>query len=287
MESPSLGKWSLINIPDHQGVLNVGGRIGAAFGPAEFRRSLRKLNGRDFVQETLASEHSLDPITNDAQKNHENASNLILKAQPSETTVVVGGGHDHGYSQLLGVHKLKGPKIKIGCINLDAHFDVRRPDPLPSSGSPFYLALENKILDPAHFIEFGIQRHCNAPALWDYIEKNNIQTQLFEDLRHDRAVPEFEKNLAALSQKTDVIVLSFDLDCVAQAFAPGVSAPQTEGFTPSEILEMMALAGKNPKVISLGIFELNPVHDVDSRTAKLAATAAYHFIRHAIRRTLK
>ena len=41
---------------------------------------------------------------------------------------------------------------------------------------------------------------------------------------------------------------------------------------------MVEIAGREKKVVSLGLFELNPEHDIDQRTARLAATLAYHFI---------
>ncbi|MGZ3688347.1 MAG: arginase family protein, partial [Bdellovibrionota bacterium] len=69
-----------------------------------------------------------------------------------------------------------------------------------------------------------------------------------------------------------------DLDAAAEAVAPGVSAPQPEGFSGGEILEMCELAGAAKKVVSLGIFELNPSHDRDDQTARLAAASAYHFL---------
>ncbi len=71
--------------------------------------------------------------------------------------------------------------------------------------------------------------------------------------------------------------MSLDLDALASAYAPGVSAPQSEGFTAMDVMEMMEFAGGQKKCISLGIFELNPEHDSDRRTAQLAATLAYHW----------
>jgi len=200
----------------------------------------------------------------------------------------VGGGHDHGYSHLLGIAQAfthgKKKKLRLGCINIDAHLDVREPTPMITSGSPFFLALESGILSPDRFIEFGIQKHCNAPDLWTYVDKKCVQVVPFEKLRHGRAVREFKKALKKVSDRSDFVVISFDIDSVASAFAPGVSAPQAEGFNPSEILEMMTLAGLNRKTVSLGIFETNPEHDIDDRTSRLAATAAYHFIASAIKR---
>jgi formiminoglutamase len=82
----------------------------------------------------------------------------------------------------------------------------------------------------------------------------------------------------------DAIVISLDMDAIQASFAPGVSAPAIEGFQPSEILEMMLIAARDPKMVSLGIYELNPEFDVDDRTARLAATAAFHLLDERLRR---
>jgi formiminoglutamase/guanidinobutyrase len=200
---------------------------------------------------------------------------------------VVGGSHDHGYSHLKGLALALGfpaKKPKIGCINIDAHLDLRSSKPVITSGSPFHLAIENGVLDPARFVEFGIQSHCNGPELWQYVEKKEIHVVELRELRHGKALKAFEKALERVAAKSDLIAISFDLDACAQAFAPGVSAPQAEGFTSAEAIEMMELAGAHAKVGSLGIFELNPEHDVEDMTARLAATAAWHFVETALSR---
>jgi formiminoglutamase len=279
-------KWCLIGIPDHQGVMNVGGRVGAARGPESFRRIFQKFKGRDGVLEALGAQSQLTELSTDVSKNHQKAADLIAAAHETHPlSVVVGGGHDHGFSQLLGIKKGFGPSFRLGCINIDAHLDVRKPSPLISSGSPFYLAVTQGVLDPKNFIEFGIQPHCNAPELWEFIETHGIEVILMKDLRHGTAAQAFEGALKRLAMRCDGIVISLDLDAAASAFAPGVSAPQAEGFSASDFLEMMAIAGANSKVLSLGIFELCPEHDPDARTARLAATSAYHFLAEALKRT--
>ena len=40
------------------------------------------------------------------------------------------------------------------------------------------------MIEPSRFIEFGIQRHCNAPALWDYVEAKKVEPKMTtEDAR--------------------------------------------------------------------------------------------------------
>ena len=274
-----LRKWSLITIADHQGVMNLGGRLGAAGGPEAFESAFFRLNGRVPVMESLAARKDVPLNGSDIETNHANAIREISEAHSSTgLSVVVGGGHDHGFTHLEGVKRTLKPNQVLACINLDAHLDVRKPDPKIYSGSPFYLAIENKTIDPSLLLEFGIQDHCNAPELWEYVEKRGVPVVPMRELRHGQAVKRFQDALNELSRKADVIVISLDLDAVAAAHAPGVSAPQAEGFTASEIIEMMEVAGASKKVVSLGIFELNPIHDIEDKTAKLAATSAYHFL---------
>jgi formimidoylglutamase len=285
-------KWCLIGIPDHLGVENVGGRVGAASGPFAFNQAFARLRGRDRVRESLAESVDTGPMSRDIGQNHRRAAEAIRRAHGRvPLSVVIGGGNDHSFTQLLGVRRaleLKHSKgFRLGCINIDAHFDVRSSKPVVTSGSPFYMAIEEGVLDPKRFIEFGIQRHCNAPELWQYVEKKKIEVVPFESLRHGKAAPAFARALKKLAVRSDAIVVSLDLDAIQSSDAPGVSAPQAEGFSPTDILEMMAIAGREKKVRSLGIFELNPEHDVDSRTARMAATAAWHFISYALKRSAR
>jgi len=286
-QSPT-SKWCLLGIPDHQGVMNVGGRVGAALGPSAFRKVFARMKGQGTVQTSLLDIGDLTGLGSDVAQNHDLASKLICKShQSTGLSVVVGGGHDHGYSHLLGIRSAlqsKKSKVRLGCINIDAHLDVRKAEPVITSGSPFYLAIENKVVEPSLMVEFGIQSHCNGPELWDYVAKKKVSVIPFEKLRHGKAARVFSQALKKLRAKCDAIVVSLDLDAATAADAPGVSAPQAEGFSPSDVIEMMEIAGMDKKVISLGIFELNPIFDLDDRTARLGATAAYHFIDHALRR---
>ncbi|MGK5081979.1 formimidoylglutamase [Bdellovibrionota bacterium FG-1] len=279
-------KYCLIGIPDHQGVLHVGGRIGSAQGPQAVRKILARMIGKAGLADRIWDAGDVQGLSSDVAANHRLAADQIRdlhRSVPGTVSVVIGGGHDHSFSQLLGIsegmRRTKGAqrKLRLGCINIDPHLDVRKPAPIPTSGSPFYLAIESGVLDPSRLIEFGIQAHCNGPALWAYAQKKKIKIIPFEKLRTN-AVAIFKKQLTQLCACCDVVVVSLDLDSAAEAFAPGVSAPQTEGFSSSELLDMVEISARTAKVASLGIFELNPVHDIADRTARLAATLAWHFL---------
>jgi formiminoglutamase len=277
-------RYQVIGVPDDRGVENSGGRRGAADGPASFRTAFQSLSGRDGLHASLGSQRAVDRLGDDIRKNHSRVTEVVRSiCSQGEMAVLIGGGHDYAFAQLAGIKAAVGARKRIGCINVDAHLDVRRPSPFITSGSAFFLALDRGVIEPQDLIEFATQRQLNSAEAWAYAEEQDIKVIPLSELRHGSASRVFAANLVDLADRCDAIVLSLDLDAIASAFAPGVSSPATDGLSVTDVVEIMEIAGMETMMISLGIFELNPLVDVDQRTARLAATAAYYFLDSAIR----
>jgi len=65
---------------------------------------------------------------------------------------------------------------------------------------------------------------------------------------------------------------------VAQAFAPGSSAPSPDGLFPQDILEIAYTAGTMPQIRLFEIMEVNPLYDEDNRTSRLAVNIILEFM---------
>lgn len=272
---------AMIGCPDDRGVFNNGGRTGAKKGPAAFRRWLHKPKGVATVQERFIDYGNVSPVTTGIAETHDKVARQITQAHTAgHYSLLIGGGHDYGYAQLKGLSKGLTTGQTLGCINIDPHFDLRPCESKILSGSPFYMALTEGILEGRHLVEFGIQEFCNGPALWDYANNNHVQVYMREQMRFSNAEEQFGSALDTLSHQCDRIAISLDLDAVNMAYAPGVSAPNVEGFSPGEILGLLSKAATYPQVVSLGIYELNPRFDQDGHTARLATTAAFTFYNH-------
>jgi formiminoglutamase len=287
MEKKKLGNscsdsFIVVGFPDDLGVKNVNGRAGAKDGPQAFLETFLKLNGRYPIQKKMMSPVMVS-MGNQLEANYEEAVREVARVRtevlsPSAPMVVVGGGHDYAYPWVRGIAESMKKGKRLGCLNVDAHFDLRAYEPVMTSGSPFRRILNEKLLQPTRLVEFGIQEHCNAGELWDFAKKMKIKTVPFETLRNGKAVNEFKKALAYLKKNCDEILLSIDLDAMSFAFCPGVSAPQGEGFTASELYQMVEIAGADKKVTSLGWFELSPPLDLHNYTSRVAAQATWHFL---------
>ncbi len=272
--------FNVVGFPDDLGIQNVGGRLGAKEGPREFWAAFQKLKGPACVLDRLRV-YSEVKMKGDLELNHLAAASqvrqLCLK-HPLDRLLVVGGGHDYAYSWIKGLVESRKKGSKIACINIDAHLDVREYSQKMTSGSPFRRLIDERWLSPQGLVEFGIQSHCNAPELMDWVHAKKIGVVPFEKLRNQKSVITFKNQLKKLRRIFDEVVISVDLDALSFAFAPGVSAPQAEGFTSSELFEMLEFAGADNKVTSIGFFELSPPLDFQNHTSRLAAQAAWHFL---------
>lgn len=272
----------LLGAADDRGVSNVGGRLGAASGPQAIRNMLSEF--------MLGINGELEKITllkgNDLSVNHSvqtptiEQSHDLFRQQVRDALcngivpIVLGGGHDYGYPHVAGAHDVF--KNNIALVNIDAHLDVRPPTKEGiTSGSPFYLAIESGVLNPENFVEFGIQPHCNDFAFYKYLQKKKAKIIFLNEARKkDGAVSAFKKILKSFKK----VVVNFDLDAVAMAFSPGVSAPQADGFTSAEFLEMAEISGQMKNVVSVGFFEVAPFLDHNQMTVRLATTAVHRFL---------
>jgi formiminoglutamase len=73
--------------------------------------------------------------------------------------------------------------------------------------------------------------------------------------------------------------VSLDMDAIDSAQAPGVSAANPAGMSVGEVSWALAGAGRSPWVACFDIMELNPVFDVDGRTARAATHCLLSFLR--------
>ena len=272
----------LVGLPLDFGTVLEGGRSGAAGAPAAMRRELRRYHKTYNLEHNIrldslriADAGDLNLRRPDHAANHayiREQMAVLLRRYPR--VVVLGGSHDGSYSTVRGLFDAAGSQ-PVGGINLDAHADVKDKPGLISSGTPFGKLLREGFLDGPRFTEIGLHSNLNT---FEDIEFLHQQQAHIVPLAHVQAegMPLYMSR--ALSRAAaGAAFVSFDVDGCAEAFAPAVSAPSADGFTPRQATEAAFLAGQKPEVRLFEVVEFNPVFDRDNQTARLAATilAAY------------
>jgi len=281
----------LIGVGSDLGVTNGGGREGARLGPEAIRGELRRYGAAyDFESEADLSTLSIIDVgdlnvdPDSIEVTHRRLSEAV-EAMLAERIfpIVLGGGHDLTFAGVRGL--AKASQEALGGIAIDAHFDVREArEGQISSGTPFRRILEELSVPGERFVEIGANGCVNARIHFDYLMGKKARIFSLSETREKGMREVFAKALQTIAHQTQGIFVSFDLDSVAQAFAPGVSAPSPEGLTPREITDAAYLAGLEPKLRYLDIMELNPNFDQDNRTARLAVAILHAFFSGRVRR---
>ncbi len=286
--NPNLVRAILLGVADDRGVKLNGGRHGAAEGPAKFRDYFGRLPAPpEFGPDSVLSAGDLVGAEHTAETHARLAEIIVVLRNrfPLARVVVVGGGHDHAYGEVLGLARWltqTRADARLAVLNVDAHADVRPHTGEPHSGTPFRrLLLEPAArLDGSSFVEWGLQRASNALAHLQFLEAQGARTVFWEDLpdtdaHAGAALTEILRDLAA---RHAALSMSVDLDAFPQSCAPGVSAPAVVGVPPAAVVRAAARLGALPCVTQLGLYELNPRFDVDGATARLAARIAWSYL---------
>jgi len=283
---------ALLGIADDRGVVNGGGRAGASQGPREIRRWLYKMTtGGQGELEGLRLFDLGDATPGEGgarsiEEVHALAEESIRAAlEAGARVVLLGGGHDGAYASHSGLLRALPGDARVGAINVDAHCDVRplRPesDCAPgeriTSGTPFR-RLKERWGERYSLVEFGIQMQHNARAQVEWARAQGWPVLELRRLREDGCEKRFARQLASASAAASVVAVSFDLDAVQAASAPGVSAPCPDGFSAAELYAFARAAGSDPAVRLLDVMECSPPLDEGGRTARLAAGAIWSFL---------
>jgi len=273
----------LVGLPLDFGTVLEGGRAGAVNAPDAIRRELRRYHKTYNLEHDISLEDlriadagNLDLRRADHALNHEHIREelgALLRQYPR--VVVLGGSHDGTYSTVRGLYDALGGEC-VGGINLDAHADVK-DRPIISSGTPFGKLLREGFLAGKHFVEIGLHSNLNTREDIAFLRQQQARIVPLAAVQADGIVAPMQGALVRATGAGAAFV-SFDIDGCAEAYAPAVSAPSADGFTPRQAVEAAFLAGKDPRVRLFEVVELNPLYDRDNQTARLAATIITAFL---------
>lgn len=269
LESESFVDIGIIGYVCDEGVKRNQGRIGARKGPKKVRNQLGKIPIH-FENKNITDFGDIVCVDENLEDCQAAFSKIISKLITNKVLpIAIGGGHDIAFANFNGIKDAikNSTKKNIGIINFDAHFDLRKIENQPNSGTPFNQILsENKNVS---YFAIGIQQQSNTKELFEIAAKNNVSfVSNFECETFSIAL---KNSLNSFIEKVDYLYITIDLDGFSSAYAPGVSAPSPLGFSPNFVYKSLEFIFKSNKVISCDIAELNPEFDIDNTTANLAA----------------
>ncbi|HET7203042.1 MAG TPA: formimidoylglutamase [Steroidobacteraceae bacterium] len=278
---------ALLGFACDTGIRRNHGRPGAVDGPHTLRRYLSNLawHGGDLGALYDAGDVR---VTGDALEEAQSdyARRAARALRHGHRVVGLGGGHEIAWASYQGLASALAGDARlqrVGVVNFDAHFDLRRPEHagLGSSGTPFLQIAEARAAAglPFDYLCLGISETANTPALFERAASLGVRYVSDVDIGGAQA----ETTLREFIARCDAIYCTFCLDVLPPAVAPGVSAPSGLGVSLHRAITLLRTlvveCRRDPAVDKLAIAdvaEFSPAHDApDGRTGRAAARIVY------------
>ncbi|SEO01434.1 formimidoylglutamase [Paenibacillus sp. OV219] len=202
----------------------------------------------------------------------------LYEKQPSIVPIVIGG--DHSISRpSVKAFSARYPGKKVGIIHFDAHHDVRNfEDGGVTNGTPFRGILESGAALGNNIAQIGIRGFMNSKPYHDYVLSKGVHVFTSRDVRISGMDAILAQAIAAVGDGTDAIYVSFDVDVIDQAYAPGCPAIGTGGLNPWDALDALYLLGALPQVRGIDFVCIDPTVDVRNVTSRLAVQFMLSFL---------
>ncbi|MGA8154879.1 MAG: agmatinase [Rhodoplanes sp.] len=261
-------------IPLDIGVTN---RSGARFGPSAIRQASRMLVDGDHPfhwvdprRLSLADVGDFVIALGDIPK-----SLALIEEQASRVDHLVALGGEHGITLplLRALAKKRGPPA---LVHFDAHVDTW-PENFGQTyahGSVFYHAIEEGLIDPHRTVQIGI-RSPVARNIYDWTLARGVTIMTAQDV-HEAGPADIAQRIRAGVGDAPVY-LSFDIDALDPAFAPGTGTPEIGGLSSWQAQAIIRrLTGLN--FVGMDVVEVAPAYDVAEITALAGATIAWEYL---------
>jgi len=257
--------------------LGTSNRPGARFGPAAIRKASRMLvdgdhpaNAEDPAARDLADIGDFQIVHGDALGS---LARIEAQAAPLNHLVALGGDHTITLALLRALARRTGP---LALVHFDAHVDTW-PESFGFAwghGSPFYHAIEEGVVDPCRMVQIGIRSPLSR-AVHDWTRGKGV-TIITAEAVH-------ENHPAAVAERIRQVVgdqrayLTFDIDALDPAFAPGTGTPEVGGLATWQARAILRRL-KGLDFAGMDVVEVSPPYDVAEITALAAATIAWDYL---------
>lgn len=188
--------------------------------------------------------------------------------------IVLGGDHSITLAELRAAAKKYGP---VALVHFDSHSDLCDEvfGQKYNHGTPFRRALEENLMDASHSIQVGMRGSLYDP------DEHKMAAELGMKL-----IPAHKVREMGLKTLVKTILervgdkpcfLTFDIDFVDPAYAPGTGTPEVGGFTSLEALELVRNI-KDLNFVGFDLVEVLPAYDHGEITAYLAANIVFEYL---------
>jgi len=270
---------AFVGVPFDIGTSN---RAGARFGPRQIRTesclirpynmatraapfdSLQVADIGDVAINTFNLEKSVAII--------ERAYDEILEQDCKPLTM--GGDHTISLPILRALEKQHGP---VGIVHVDAHADINDHmfGERIAHGTPFRRAIEEGLIEPTRMVQIGLRASGYEADDFDWSREQGVRVVQAEECWYQSLKPLMEEVRTQLG--AGPVYLTFDIDGLDPAYAPGTGTPEIGGLTVHQGLEIIR-GCRGLDVVGGDLVEVAPAYDTSGNTALVAANLLFEML---------
>lgn len=257
-------------------------RPGARFGPTRIRELSAMGRGYHMTREQnwierirVADIGDCPTVPIDQNQSYERIENFVSELLTrGKKFISVGGDHSTTLPVLRALRKHFGAPLNL--VHFDAHLDTYPP----AWGCEYHHgafvrhAVNEGLIAPERTLQIGIRGPLAAAEDLDFVRTHGVQVTTVDDVRMN-GLEAFVKSLPAFEDGPTYI--SYDIDCLDPAFAPGTGTPVPGGLTTYETQRILrALRIEN--LVGADVVEVSPPFDSSDITALAAVDAMFEFL---------
>ena len=255
--------------------LGTSGRAGSRDGPRSIRQASANLRWEEnrWPWDFALGERLRAMDYGDVQFLFGDSEDMLAKVEEQaalitaagKTLVTFGGDHFVTLPLLRGHVKTHG---KLALIHFDAHTDSYEEDEKYNHGCMFYRAPREGLIDASRSVQIGIRT--------DY-ERSNHPFQIID--AHQANEQSVADTVRQIRERVGghPAYLTFDIDCLDPAFAPGTGTPVVGGLSSSRAMRILqGITDLN--IVGFDVVEVSPAYDHAQITALAGATLALQFL---------
>ena len=269
----------IIGVPWDSGTTN---RPGPRHGPRQLRDASTMIRAEHPVSGVRPYERSNCADLGDVSINPADIEDSMKRITAFYNKVLEKGikpltaGGDHLTS--LPVLRALADKGPLGMIHFDSHTDLFHSyfdGTMFTHGTPFRRAVEENLLDPKRVVQIGIRGTQYDSEDLDFANSVGIRVIKIEEF-FDRGIQDVMAEAKQIVGEKETYV-SYDIDFIDPAFAPGTGTPEVGGPNSYEALKVVReLTGV--KIVGADMVEVSPPFDPSSNTAFLGVSIMFELL---------
>ncbi|MBV7338841.1 agmatinase family protein [Chloroflexi bacterium TSY] len=261
------------------------GQRGTAYGPRALRTAERYVPHGPTMQEGVLThtyvmikpfsvlkcvdygDAGIGPF--DIEKSHDEIRKRVSEITMKKVVpIVLGGDHSLMRPDVMAITDSYG-KGNVGVIHFDAHHDAGNNQfgHTITHGTPVRRLIEDGHVHGKNFIQIGLRGYAPGEADVRWMREHGVRSHYMAEVERDGFTAVMNRAIAEALDGPQYVFISFDIDALDPAFAPGTGTPEPGGLTIREALPIARRLCAETPVVGMELVEVSPGWDPGYTTA--------------------